>query len=165
MRLDDAVVDLVGERIDLARRIGRLPDSGLIARRLGSIRGSIVASPEYLARRGVPRTLDDLAEHDCLRYSEHSRTWSIPGLELPIGAGLAINSTLGQLQAALAGGGLALLADYLAEPHVASGTLVRVLDSQSLSRIEVHAVHPYARHVPAKVSAAIAYFEEQFDAG
>jgi DNA-binding transcriptional LysR family regulator len=164
MRLDDAVVDLVGERIDLALRIGRLPDSGLIPRRLGSIRGSIVASPDYLARRGEPRTLDDLTAHDCLRYTEHARAWSIPGLELPIGAGLAINSTLGQLHAALAGGGLALLADYLAEPHVASGARVRVRDSQSLSRIDVHAVHPYARHVPAMVSAAIAYFTEQFDA-
>ena len=165
LQLDDAVVDLVGERTDLALRIGRLPDSGLIARRLGTIRGSIVASPDYLARRGTPQTLDELTAHECLRYGEHTRTWSVPGHEIPIGAGLAINSTLGQLQAALAGGGLALLADYLAEPHVAGGALVRVLDSQSLSRIDVHAVHPYARHVPAKVSAAIAYFAEQFDAG
>ncbi|WP_133477820.1 LysR family transcriptional regulator [Cognatilysobacter segetis] len=160
LRLDDAVADLVGDRYDLAIRIGRLPDSGLIARRLGTIRGSIVASPAYLARRGVPQSIDDLREHDCLRYDEHARTWSVPGLELPIGAGIAVNSTLGQLQVALAGGGLALLADYLADPHVERGDLVRVLPDQATSRIDVHAVHPYARHVPPKVAAAIAYFAE-----
>jgi LysR family transcriptional regulator for bpeEF and oprC len=160
LQLSDDVVDLVGDRMDLAIRIGRLPDSGLIARRLGTIAGAIVASPAYLARMGAPRSVDDLREHACLRYDEHARTWSVPGVELPIGAGPAVNSTLGQLQVALGGGGLALLADYLAAPHLESGALVRVLDGAVRSRIDVHAVHPYARHVPPKVSAAIAYFAE-----
>lgn len=160
LRLDDAIADLVGDRYDLAIRIGRLPDSGLVARRLGAIRGSIVASPEYLARRGTPATLADLTAHDCLRYDEHVRTWSVPGLEIPVGRGIAVDSTLGQLQVALAGGGLALLADYLAEPHLARGALVRVLADEVRSSIDVHAVHPYARHPPPKVSAAIAYFAE-----
>lgn len=161
LQLDDRVADLVGDRFDVAIRIGRLPDSGLVARRLGSIRGSIVASPAYLARRGTPRTLDELADHDCLRYDEHARTWSVPGLEVPIGRGIAVNSTLGQLQVALAGGGLALLADYLADPHVESGRLVRVLGDVARSDIEVHALHPYGRQAPPKVSAAIAYLVEQ----
>ena len=164
LHLSDDVVDLVGERIDLAIRIGRLPDSGLIARRLGAITGSIVASPAYLARCGTPQSVDDLRMHACLRYDEHVRAWSVPGVELPIGPGPAVNSTLGQLQVALGGGGLALLADYLAAPHLESGALVQVLDGAVRSRIEVHAVHPYARHVPAKVSAAIAFFAEVFDA-
>lgn len=161
LRLDDTVADLVGDRYDLAIRIGRLPDSGLVARRLGSIGGSVVASPTYLARRGTPASLADLVDHDCLRYDEHVRTWSVPGLDVPIGRGIAVDSTLGQLHVALAGGGLALLADYLATPHVASGALVRVLDGEVRSRIDVHAVHPYARHAPPKVAAAIAYFAEQ----
>ncbi|GAB2506259.1 LysR family transcriptional regulator [Lysobacter humi (ex Lee et al. 2017)] len=160
LQLSDDVVDLVGARMDLAIRIGRLPDSGLIARHLATITGAIVASPAYLARAGTPRSVDDLREHACLRYDEHARTWSVPGVELPIGAGPAVNSTLGQLQVALGGGGLALLADYLAAPHIESGGLVRVLDGAVRSRIDVHAVHPYARHVPPKVSAAIAYFAD-----
>lgn len=158
LQLGDEVVALVGERIDLAIRIGRLPDSGLIARRLGTITGAIVASPAYLERCGVPQSVGDLRGHACLRYDEHARTWSVPGLELPIGPGPAVNSTLGQLQVALGGGGLALLADYLAAPHLETGALVRVLDGAVRSHIDVHAVHPYARHVPPKVSAAIAYF-------
>lgn len=164
LQLSDEVVDLVGGRVDLAIRIGRLPDSGLIARRLGSIAGTVVASPAYLARAGTPHTVDELRDHACLRYDEHARTWSVPGLEVPIGPGTAVNSTLGQLQVALGGGGLALLADYLAAPHVASGALVRVLEGEVRSRIDVHAVHPYARHVPAKVSAAIAYFAGALEA-
>lgn len=163
LQLSDDVVDLVGERIDLAIRIGRLPDSGLIARRLGAITGRIVAAPAYLARCGTPQAVDDLRTHACLRYDEHARAWSVPGVELPIGPGPAVNSTLGQLQVALGGGGLALLADYLAAPHLESGALVPVLDGAVRSRIEVHAVHPYARHVPAKVSAAIAFFADMFD--
>ncbi|AXK73107.1 LysR family transcriptional regulator [Lysobacter sp. TY2-98] len=160
LRLDDTVADLVGDRFDLAIRIGRLPDSGLVARRLGAIHGSVVASPDYLARRGTPHTPADLVDHDCLRYDEHARTWSVPGLELPIGRGIAVDNTLGQLQVALAGGGLALLADYIAEPHVQSGALVRVLADDVRSRIDVHALHPYARTPPQKVTAAIAYFAE-----
>ena len=141
VHLSDNVVDLVSEGFDLAIRIGRLPDSGLIARRLGSIAGAVVASPGYLARAGTPRTVDELRDHACLRYQEHARMWSVPGLEVPIGPGTAVNSTLGQLQVALGGGGLALLADYLAAPHVASGALVRVLEGEVRSRIDVHAVH------------------------
>lgn len=160
LQLDDAVADLVGDRYDLALRIGRLPDSGLVARRIGAIAGGVVASPAYLARRGAPQRVEDLVEHDCLRYDEHVRTWSVPGVELPIGRGIAVDSTLGQLEVALAGGGLALLADYLAAPHVATGALVRVLPDAVRSRIDVHAVHPYARHAPPKVSAAVAYFAE-----
>ncbi|GAB1595120.1 LysR family transcriptional regulator [Lysobacter claricitrinus] len=160
LRLDDTVADLVGDRYDVAIRIGRLPDSGLVARRLGAIRGSVVASPDYLARRGLPQTPADLVDHDCLRYDEHARTWSVPGLELPIGRGIAVDSTLGQLQVALAGGGLALLADYLAAPHLESGALVRVLADEVRSSIDVHALHPFARTPPPKVTAAIAYFAE-----
>jgi DNA-binding transcriptional LysR family regulator len=161
LQLSDEVVDLVGDRVDLAIRIGRLPDSGLIARRLGTIRGSVVAAPAYVERRGRPASLADLRYYDCLRYDEHVRSWSLPGIEVPIGPGIAVNSTLGQLQVALAGGGIGLLADYLAAPHLASGALVRLLEGELLSRIEVHAVHPYARHVPAKVSAAMVFFAER----
>lgn len=159
LRLSDALADLVGDRYDLAIRIGRLPDSALIARRIGAIEGAIVAAPGYLARRGVPADVADLVDHDCIRYDEHVRTWPVPGVELPIGRGIAVDSTLGQLEVALAGGGLALLADYLAAPHLASGALVRVLP-EVRSRIDVHVVHPYARHPPPKVRAAIDYFAE-----
>jgi DNA-binding transcriptional LysR family regulator len=161
--LADEVIDLVAERVDLALRAGPLKDSGLIARQVGEVRASIVASPAYLQRHGAPKTPQDLAHHACLRYDEHVRHWSL-GHErsVPIGRGLAINNTVGQLNAARAGGGLALLADYLTEGDVASGGLVPVLTEFEAVLVPVFAVHPYSRHVPAKVRAAVDYFSEVF---
>lgn len=163
LRLDDDVVDLVGQRMDLALRAGPLPDSGLVARRVGRLDASIVASPEYLERRGRPSRPADLRHHDCLRYSEHVRSWSLGDGDTPIGAGPAVNSTLAQLQVVLAGGGLALMSDYLTRPHVASGALLPVLEDLAPVHTEVYAVHPYTRHVPAKVIAAIAFFAEKLE--
>lgn len=160
LRLDDEVVDLVGERMDLALRAGPLPDSGLVARRVGRIGASIVAAPGYLAEHGRPTSPSDLKLHRCLRYGEHVHRWRLSTGEHAIGTGPAVNSTLAQLQLALAGGGLALLADYLSDEHVASGALVRVLDECTRVQTEVYAVHPYTRHVPAKVAVAMAFFAE-----
>ena len=163
LALDDGVRDLVADRLDLAIRAGPLPDSGLIARRLGELPAGVVAAPAYLQAHGVPGSLTDLAGHACLRYDEHVRTWPFgDGVPVPIGRGPAINSSLGQLQAARHGAGLALLADYLAEADLASGRLVRVLPAHRPRPMPVFAVHPYARHVPAKVVAAIAFFVESF---
>ena len=69
IELDDRTVDLVEGRFDLALRIGRLPDSRLVARRLGETRRVVCASPAYLERRGTPRTPDDVRHHDTVGYS------------------------------------------------------------------------------------------------
>lgn len=164
LTLEDAVVDLVGQRMDLALRAGPLPDSGLVARRIGRIRASVVASPAYLDRHGEPSSPDDLIRHACLRYGEHVRAWRFDGADQPIGAGMAVNSTLAQLQVALHGGGLALLSDYLTAPHLATGALRRVLEGHGPAHTEVYAVHPHLRHVPAHVAAAVAYFAEHLAA-
>lgn len=163
LTLDDGVRDLVADRLDLALRAGPLPDSGLVARPVGELRASIVAAPMYLHSRGAPRSPSDLADHACLRYHEHVRHWDLGNdTSVAIGRGLAINSTVAQLHAARAGGGLALLADYLTQGDIEAGTLVRVLEGHALAPVTVHAVHPYSRHVPAKVRVAIAYFREAF---
>lgn len=163
LSLDDGVRDLVADRLDLALRAGPLPDSGLVARHVGDVRASIVASPAYLQANGTPTSPADLARHACLRYDEHTRTWTFGlGEPVPIGRGLAINSTLAQWHAVRNGGGLAMLSDYLTQADVEAGTLVRVLSHHALAPVPVFAVHPYTRHVPAKVRAAIAYFSEVF---
>ena len=163
LSLDDGVRDLVADRLDLALRAGPLPDSGLVARHVGDVRSSIVASPAYLRAHGAPVTPADLARHACLRYDEHARTWNFGhGEPVPIGRGLAINSTLAQWHAARRGGGLALLSDYLTQDDVDAGLLVRVLEQHAPTPVPVFAVHPYTRHVPAKVRAAIVYFSDVF---
>ena len=76
--LADTVVDLVDNHVDVAVRLGRLPDSGLVAIRLGEVRWMTCASPDYLARRGTPQTPADLVDHDCLAFEglQTSRDWS-----------------------------------------------------------------------------------------
>ena len=101
LQLDDGVRDLVADRIDLALRAGPLPDSGLVARQVGRVQASVVASPGYLDRHGTPSTLADLAHHACLRYDERVHAWSFGAQDpVPVGRGVAVNSTLAQLQAA-----------------------------------------------------------------
>lgn len=162
LQLDDGVRDLVADRIDLALRAGPLPDSGLVARQVGQVQASVVAAPDYLARHGSPSTLADLAHHACLRYDERVDTWSFgPRQPVPVGRGIAVNSSLAQLQATRHGAGPALLADYLTDADVAAGHLVRLLPQHRPAPVALFAVHPYARHVPVKVSAAIGFFAEQ----
>lgn len=159
LQLDDGIRDLVHDRIDLALRAGPLPDSGLIARQVGRVRACVVAAPAYLDTHGTPLTLADLARHACLRYDDRVTSWTFDSqVAVPVGCGLAINSTLAQLQAVREGAGLALLADYLTDADVAAGRLVRVLQEQRPSAVGLFAVHPYSRHVPVKVSAAIEFF-------
>ena len=161
LQLDDGVRDLVNDRIDLALRAGPLPDSGLVARRVGRLQGSVVAAPAYLDLHGTPQTLADLARHACLRYDERVTSWTFDSqVAVPVGRGIAVNSTLAQLQAARNGAGLALLSDYLSEADVAAGRLVRVLPEQRPPAVGLFAVHPYSRHVPVKVSVAIEFFAE-----
>jgi len=71
--LSDWVIDLIGSRIDVALRIGRLPDSALVARRVGEIRWVVCASPDYLSRHGEPVTPADLSDHDCIAFEELQR--------------------------------------------------------------------------------------------
>ena len=79
--LSDNVIDLIDNHVDVAVRIGRLPESALVARRVGEIRWVVTASPAYLKRRGEPRTPADLAEHDCIAFEElqRYREWPFAG--------------------------------------------------------------------------------------
>lgn len=162
--LDDGLGDIVKEGCDVGIRLGERLSQGMISVPISPMmRMAVVGSPDYFARRPPPATPADLARHACLRYDEHARTWNFGhGEPVPIGRGLAINSTLAQWHAARRGGGLALLSDYLTQDDVDAGLLVRVLEQHAPTPVPVFAVHPYTRHVPAKVRAAIAYFSEVF---
>jgi DNA-binding transcriptional LysR family regulator len=122
----DRFVDLVGEGFDAAVRLGFLPDSSLVARRICVIHGKYVASPSYIATHGVPKTPDDLLSHEALmqgteiwRFMNHGK----PILRHPHGRFKADNGKA-LLAAALAGLGVLVLPDFMIEPHVASGALV-----------------------------------------
>jgi DNA-binding transcriptional LysR family regulator len=159
----DRVVDLIEEGFDLAVRIGTLPDSGsLAARRLGSQRMAISASPSYLAKHGHPQSVEDLQGHTGIVYGRAGQTapWPVrdaSGIirEPRIKSRLRFDDLQAIAGAAVSGAGLAWLPCWLSAPHVRAGELILVMDSQRVLATDIHAVWPQARHLPSKVRAAI----------
>lgn len=147
--LTDRQVDLVGEGYDIAIRSGALADSTLIARTLGVGRAGYFASPVYLARRGAPATVKELASHDGVIFSGRQRD------EVKLKRRLVVNSLRVVAKAAIAGFGIAWLPELLAAEHVANGTLVPVLPETWPPSAPFSLVYPSARHLAPQVRAAI----------
>ena len=163
--LDDAPTDLIAERIDLALRTGIATGSGFTVRRLPRNAMMILAaSPAYLERRPAPRTLHALAEHDCLTISNRQgrNTWRLEGprgsQEVPIEGRFVVNDMRVLLQACMAGLGIALLPQLLAEPAIAQGQLVRVLPTYGRASTDLGLQLVYTSRPP--VAPAVAIFAE-----
>lgn len=153
----DRFVDLVAEGFDAAIRVGRLPDSSLVAKRIRRLSANFVASPAYIAAHGAPRTLEELAEHECLMQGTES--WrSVEGgktlIAHPRGRFKADNGEA-LLSAALAGLGVAALPDFLIEIHVASGALTPLLTDYSPPDAGIYVVRPPGDFPPRKVRVLI----------
>jgi len=155
--LTDHLVNLVEEGIDVAVRIGVLADSTLVARRLGAIPRIVCAAPAYLQRRGTPAATDELARHDCIRFTDLTpgREWAFvaDGVEqrVKVAGPLATNNGDVAIAAAEAGLGLAMVLGYQVEAQLARGALVRVLREFEPPPSPVNAVYPSGRLVPAKL--------------
>lgn len=160
----DRVVSLVDEGLDLALRIGSLPDSALRATRVGDVQESIYASPDYLAAQGVPQHPRDLARHRivaCTTITPVADRWHFPGIgPVPVQPRLVVNTTEAAVQAAVAGLGLSFIVSYQAAPHVAAGRLVRVLQAHEPPPEPVHLVHPAGRHLPVRVRLLLDHLAE-----
>lgn len=158
--LTDRTVRLVDEGFDLAIRTGRLADSSLIARRLRPMRRRVVASPDYLERRGTPQSLAELARHDCLTLPGGGRQeWEflVEGRrEILRPASVFQADNLWVLRHAAVGGlGLARLADFIVEDDLRAGRLVPVLAELEVTDEAIHAVYPATRHVSPKIRSFI----------
>ncbi len=165
---DDHLVNMVEQGIDVAIRMGRLADSTLGARYLGLNPWSVVASPDYLARRGQPLTPGDLVSHDALIIStvQNDSRWHLfdaKGGELVIQlkGPMRSNNKSALMSAACAGLGIAALPTYVVHDAVQSGALVMLLSDWTLPTQEIHAVYPSPRMVPAKVSGFVEWLHEQ----
>ena len=156
--LNDRNVDLIDEGVDVALRIGTLPDSGLMARTVGSVRWIVVASPQYLQKRGVPGRPAALAQHDIIFGTTHRRPneWRFGSKErgavVRFTPRLSVNEVESQLIAARAGRGLARLLSYQVASDIGAGTLVRVLEAYEPEALPVQLVTP-SPHVAPKVRA------------
>jgi len=162
--LDDTPTDLIAERIDLALRMGIETGSGFRVRRLAPNTTILAASPAYLERRAAPRTLRELAEHDCLTISRRQgrNTWRLQGprgsQEVSINSRFAVNDMRVLVQACIAGLGIALVPQLMVEPIIAQGKLVRVLPTYRRASTELGLQLVYTSRPP--VPPAVAVFAE-----
>jgi DNA-binding transcriptional LysR family regulator len=152
-RLTNRNVDLVAEGFDLALRAsrGKLADSSMMIRKLCPIEVQLFASPTYLARRGTPRTLEDLASHE-LSALRGLKFLAELGLQEKDARVLA-DDMLFLREVVKAGAGIALLPTFLAQDEVTSGQLVRVLPRFAHTTTSLVMLYPRTQHVPRKVSA------------
>jgi DNA-binding transcriptional LysR family regulator len=166
--LSDVKVDLVSAGMDLAIRIGTLDDSSLVARQLAINRRVLCASPDYLERRGVPRTPADLAEHECLLLvgsQGRQDTWRLRDgdTEVSVRVGGRIESNQGELlrDAAVAGLGIALHSTWHVSDDLRAGRLRVVLPDHPLPESGIHAVMPQRRLVPPRVRAFVDFLADK----
>jgi DNA-binding transcriptional LysR family regulator len=170
LSFDDRYVNLVEQGVDLAIRMGRLADSSLGARYLGTNPWLLVAAPEYLKRRGAPQAPEQLRKHDALIYSsvQGDERWHFSGadgkaLQVPVKGPLRSNNLSALLAAARAGFGLAALPWYVAHDAVRDGALQPVLQQWTLPAQEIHAVFSSPRLVPTKVAGFVDFLRHRFD--
>lgn len=149
----DRFVDLITEGYDCAIRVGYLPDSSLLARRVGPVRGKLVASPAYIRAHGAPDTIEELAVHSALMQGTEAWQFMDGGKTVtvrPQGRFKADNGTA-LVAAAIAGLGVAYLPDGLTDEHVASGALVPVMTRHPLPPAGIYVIRPPGQHPARKV--------------
>jgi DNA-binding transcriptional LysR family regulator len=169
LSFEDRYVDLVAQGVDVAIRMGKLADSSLGARFLGTNPWVIVASPKYLKKHGTPKRPQDLSAHNALVYSsvQGDDVWRLSSgkgeaVTVPVTGRVRSNNLSAVLAAARADLGIAALPCYVAADSLVRGSLVEVLRSHTLPEQEIHAVFPSPKLVPRKVSAFVAFMQGRF---
>jgi DNA-binding transcriptional LysR family regulator len=151
----DRFVDLVAEGFDVAIRLGWLPDSSLVARRIGPVTGRLVATPDYIKTHGAPASLEDIANHAALMQG--TEIWRVRDGDKvialhPQGRFKADNGQA-LVAAVLAGLGIAMLPDFLIDEHIASGALITLLPQYPMPEAGLYVVRPPGDHPSRKVRA------------
>ncbi|WP_441295190.1 substrate binding domain-containing protein [Massilia polaris] len=161
--LSDARADLLGDGIDLALRGGKILEPDLVARKIGTSRFVLVASPAYLAARGLPTTLEDLESHDCITAPSQAgrSSWSLDSPTGPVVVNVegrfSANIAQVMLNASLANLGVALVPTMMSAPHLHTGRLQEVLPAYGRDGLCIHLVLVYVRRIylPRAISAFI----------
>ena len=169
--LSDTHVDLIEGSWDLAIRIGRLADSPMQSRQLGDTCMKVCAAPVYLDQRGVPRTVSDLAQHNCLSYTlsamQDSHHWAFGTdgeFRVPINGDLLANNGDALLAAAVAGQGIIYQPQFIVGDALKQGQLVALELDRPVAKLGgIHVLYPPDRRPPAKVRVMIDYLAEVFE--
>lgn len=157
----DRIVNLVEEGMDVAVRIGHLRDSSLVAVSVGKVRRVVCASPEYLKRRGTPRTPEDVRLHSCVRHTGlaprsdwHFRVGRRT-VTIPMAAAISCNDIDSSLEACVSGLGLGMFLSYQTAPYRNAKKLRYVLEEFETEPIPVQVVYPQAKLITSKVRAFV----------
>jgi len=172
LTLTDGVIDLIGERTDIAIRVGPMRDSSLMARRLFSSRRVIVASPDYLKKHGTPKTPEDLDQHNCIgfnfRRSLDEWPFRDPGSDSvyikAITGNTQVSSGSIKRQLCLLGVGIGRIGEFHVRPDIEAGQLVPILEDYNGGDTElVHAVYAGHEHLAARIRAFIDFLVERIE--
>ncbi|WP_326533757.1 LysR family transcriptional regulator [Pseudorhodoferax sp.] len=164
--LSDQPLNLVDERIDLAIRMTNELDPALIAKKLSNCRALLCCTPAYLEKNGVPKTPDDLTQHNCLSHSRVEKSqWSFSrqGEEclVQVSGSFSANDTMSLVEAVRAGGGLAVLPNYVVASLVRDGELVTVLPDWHADELGVYAFYISRRHQPASLRTLLEFLSQR----
>lgn len=168
--MEDRYIDLVKEGIDLAVRVGPLSDSSLVARKIGSSKRVVVASPDYLMKNGFPKKPSDLQSHQCLLFSllkapdEWFFTSAQEGDEsVRVDGRFRASSNEAIREAALSGLGIATLCEWHVREYVKQGQLTVLMKKHELTPYDINAVYPERRYMPQKVKVLIDHLKKAFN--
>jgi DNA-binding transcriptional LysR family regulator len=169
LMLVDRAVDMVEEDIHVALRVGVLPDSQLVARRLADLTMIVCAAPDYLQRRGVPQTPGDLSKHDCLVFSDlpGAAEWrfkasSETDCKIRVSGRLWINSLDALVLAAQEGAGIVRVPSWQVAAEIAAGRLQRILTAHERDPTPVHLLFPPSRLTSPKTRIFVDYLVDRW---
>ncbi|HHF3072610.1 TPA: LysR family transcriptional regulator [Vibrio diabolicus] len=169
MDLDNRFVDIVNERFDLAIRTGVLPDSSLIARKLVDVNWIICASPQYLAKHGIPKQPQALDKHNCLVYSYQetgAREWAFKEgdevYQITVDGNLCTNNSSVLRNVALLGQGIIYVPRVLVYEDLKQGRLIQLFKDETAKCLGIYAVYPYTRQQPEKIKIFIDHLYTSF---
>ncbi len=165
LELTSRPVDLVADGVDVAVRIGPMPDSDMVATHLGAMHRYLCAAPEYLARRGIPETPEALSTHDILEMPSSDgvpRPWFLSRVDgervkLAIEPRVSVNDPLTIHHLVANGAGVGCISGYLCAPEIAAGRLQRLLPDWSVPSVDVSLVFPSNRELSPAVRAFVSY--------
>lgn len=169
VELNDRLIDVVAEGYDVVIRVGEIRDSNLVARKFTSSRGVVVASPDYINRKGCPQRAEDLTQHDCIAYSllPTPTLWDFykDGVHssVTVDPRAMCNSAALEVAMVVQGIGITRLPLFTCEQEVANGDLKIILEDYDQIKFDVYAVYPHRQYLTAKVRAFVDFVVEAFN--
>lgn len=161
LQLQDKPINLIGEGIDVAVRIGHLEDSSMIARKCGEVAIRLTTSPQFLEENGTPTSLDALPSFPCLidTTSSHGRRWPV-GRRINVNGPVIANDGGIIRQMTLAGLGISLLPDFFVDEDIATGRLISLFADEIDERVGIYLLYPSTRKITAAARAFIDFMAE-----